>query len=90
MLYSERDGDRTIALRAVKDGWEPDDKRTVKRFDIGATAIYAGEAASGTATAAAAWTIKKISLDGSGNPTSITMTAIRSAVWDNRTTESYT
>ena len=89
MLYDERDSHRTIRLRAVNSGWEPDDGRAVKRFDIGASTIYVGEAASGSTTSAAVWTIKKIVLDGSGNPTSITMTAIRSGVWDNRMTETY-
>ena len=89
--YGEGDAERTIALRPVAGSeWEPDDGKTAKRFDIGASTIYVGEAAAGASTASAAWTIKKFTLDGSGNPTAMTMTAIRGGVWNNRATETYT
>ncbi len=52
-------------------------------------AIYVGTAPLGTATSAAAWLIKKVILDAMGNPTS-TLWTDYTAIWDNRTTETYT
>jgi hypothetical protein len=57
-------------------------------YDIGDTDIYIGSAAQGTASSAAAWIIKKITLDLNGNPVS-TLYSSDTAIWDNRTTESY-
>lgn len=60
-----------------------------QEYDIGATVIYVGYAPRGTATSAAAWTIKKTALDVTGNPTSTLWTSV-TAIWDNRATETYT
>ena len=47
------------------------------------------KAGAKAATSAASWTIKKIGLDAGGNPTYSQSTNIRSAVWNNRATETY-
>jgi hypothetical protein len=65
------------------------DALSAQRFDIGTTAIYVGYAAIGAADADRAWTIKKVTLS-SGNPTGVTWTAETAAVWNDRTTETYT
>lgn len=57
-------------------------------YDIGNTEIYIGTAAQGTASSAAAWLIKKVTLDLSGNPVS-SLYSSDTAIWDNRLTESY-
>lgn len=57
-------------------------------YDIGATDIYIGTAAQGTASSDAAWLITKITLDGSGNPVS-KLYSTDTAIWDNRILESY-
>lgn len=54
-----------------------------------ATVNYIGTAPAGTATSAAAWTIKKILFDILGNPTE-TLWSSNTAVWNNRTSETYT
>jgi hypothetical protein len=56
-------------------------------YDIGATDIYIGTAPLGTATSSAAWLIKKTTLSG-GNPVSALWSS-NTAIWDNRTIESY-
>lgn len=66
------------------------DSVPAQQFDIGGTVIYVGYAAKGAATNASAWTIKKVALDASGNPTSVKWTAENASAWDNRTSESYT
>ena len=65
-----------------------DKKELTKRFDISATTIYVGYASVGTTTNAAKWTIIKIALTA-GSPTSALVSEHASAVWDNRTTETY-
>ncbi len=58
-------------------------------YDIDDPSIfYIGTAPQGTASSDAAWLIKRILFDGSGNPLSTTWTGA-TAVWDNRSTESY-
>lgn len=54
-----------------------------ERYDIQATVIYAGRAERGTAASASAWIIKRILLDGSGNPTASAW-AGPNVIWDNR------
>lgn len=56
-------------------------------YDIGDTVIYVGTAPLGTATSAAAWLIKKVTLSG-GNPT-LTQWSSNNAVWDDRASISY-
>lgn len=59
------------------------------QYDTGSSTInYIGTALSGTATSAAAWTIKKITFDSSGNPASV-LWSNNTAIWDNRGIESY-
>lgn len=62
--------------------------RVKKRYDIGATLIYIGTAALGTADAAASWTIKRITLSA-GSPTTAQWTAESAAIWANRATEAF-
>lgn len=55
-------------------------------------AEYIGCAASGTATSAPHWQIRKVTLDSDGKPTSIKCaesTDTFSNVWDDRTTYTY-
>lgn len=55
-------------------------------YDLSSTTVnYVGTAPVGTATSDAAWTIKKITFDGSGNPTA-TLWSSSTSIWDNRTT----
>ena len=61
-----------------------------QQLDITPSVIYVGYATHGAATGVAAWTIKRIRLDASGNPTDIMYTAENAAVWTNRAAESYT
>jgi len=56
-------------------------------YDITDDVIYIGTAAQGTATNATSWLIKRVTLVG-GEPT-FTEWSSSSAVWDNRTSESY-
>jgi hypothetical protein len=50
--------------------------------------IYVGTATRGVATSSGAWTIKRTLLNIDGNPTETKKTAA-TAVWDNRTSETY-
>lgn len=85
-----RDLPRTALMRPGDGGhYELDDGRLQSAYDFTSSAIYVGSAPLGTLTSAAAWTIKHIGLDTAGNPTTTTWTDIRSAVWDDRLTESY-
>lgn len=59
-----------------------------KRYDVQSNAIYVGYAIRGAASGAAAWKIKKTDLDVNGNPTHTRWTSL-TAVWDNRTSETY-
>ena len=62
-----------------------------KLYDLASsTTHYIGRAELGTPTSAAAWTINKITYDGSGNPTSSLWTDGAIGVWDNRASETYT
>lgn len=64
------------------------EETTIKEvYDIGETVIYIGTAPLGTATSAASWLIKKITLS-SGIPT-ITQWSSNTAIWNNRVSESY-
>jgi len=92
MNYGPRDLVRSIDVRPASSGgqFELDDGRLKTLYDFAPLAIYVGSAPLGTLTSAAAWTIKRITLDTGGNPTDTTWTAIRSAVWDDHLTESYT
>ncbi len=58
------------------------------KYDIQDTIIYVGRAKKGVAASAAGWTIEKITLIN-GDPTDKKLTKKDIAVWDNRTTESY-
>lgn len=66
------------------------DVRYQKRYDIQSDVIYTGFAPNALATNATGWTIKRVQLDVSGNPTAEQWTGDGSAVWDNRATETYT
>lgn len=92
MNYSERDLVRTLDVRPAGTGgqYELNDGRLQNAYDFTPSAIYVGSAPLGALTSAAAWTIKRIELDTAGNPISTTWTAIRSAIWDDHLTESYT
>ena len=87
-----RDIDKTIVLRPGDNGghFEIDDGRLKNVYDFTSSAIYVGSAPLGALTSAAAWTIKRITLNGAGNPIDTQWTGIRSGIWDNRLTESYT
>lgn len=90
MLYNERDLVRVTNVRPVEGGqFELDDGRASVLYDFTPSAIYVGTAPLGAATDAAVWTIHKITLDSSGNPASTSWTDVRTAVWDDRVTESY-
>lgn len=66
-----------------------DDARTAVRYDIGSTAIYVGYAEIPPTENQAQWTIKKITLDGSGNPVKSEWTTSGSGNWTDRTSEVY-
>ena len=86
-----RDVMKTALLRPGDGGhYELDDGRLQSAYDFTSSAIYVGSAPLGALTSAAAWTIKRIELDTAGNPTTTMWTDIRSAVWDDHLTESYT
>ena len=62
---------------------------TVKQlFDLQSSTFYKGRASRTAATSSPVWTIERVLIDGSGNPLSID-TAGPNAIWDNRTTETY-
>ncbi len=72
------------ALQAVIAGVK------ARLYDLSnAATIYIGTAELGTAADAAAWRIKRVFFDGSGNPTETRWSAA-TAVWDNRIGETYT
>lgn len=79
-LFSEEDA---MALSTLTD------KFVTKRMDIQTTVIYIGTAQAGTAESAIGWTIKRLLLDASGNPTTIDITTKDTAIWDDRATETY-
>lgn len=88
--YEERDLLKVLPVQYVGGGqFDLDTGRDQRRYDFTASAIYVGAAPAGAATSAASWTIKKIGLDAGGNPTYSQSTNIRSAVWNNRATETY-
>ncbi len=64
------------------------DEIAQRRIDIQPTVIYVGTAARGEPTSAMAWRIKRIDLDGDGNPTVIQWSEMM-AVWDDRATTTY-
>jgi hypothetical protein len=65
------------------------DGRQQKAYDISETTIYIGFAEFGVLQSEAAWTIKRLTLDSSGNPTSEQWTGVEEATWTNRTLETY-
>ncbi len=67
------------------------DANTAKRYDIGTSFIYVGEAAPGVAESSAGWRIKRVTLV-SGTPTDTKYAAAgaMTAVWNNRASETYT
>lgn len=86
-----RDVMKTALLRPGDGGhYELDDGRLQSAYDFTSSAIYVGSAPLGALTSAAAWTIKRITLNGAGNPTDTMWTDIRSAIWDNRVGTTYT
>jgi hypothetical protein len=62
---------------------------SIQAYDIQSTVMYVGTAIQGTLNSDAKWLIKKVALDGGGNPTS-TKWSSTTAVWNNRTSETYT
>lgn len=68
----------------------PDQQLLTKRHDIQEAVIYVGTAPRGTTTASTGWTIKRVQLDGDGDPTSEMWTDEGAAIWDNRSSETYT
>lgn len=60
----------------------------VERYDISSASIYYGFADRGSVSSSPVWTIKRTSLDGSGNPTLIQWSVTSS--WDSRTGLTYT
>lgn len=86
-----RDLPRTALMRPGNGGhFEIDDGRLKTLYDFAPLAIYVGTASLGAVTSAAEWTIKRITLNGAGNPTDTMWTDIRSAIWDNRVGITYT
>jgi hypothetical protein len=84
------EGDLTRGVHSVHDGnggFRPDG-RVQRRYDIQADTIYVGTSPLGTDPTGTGWTIKKITLS-SGNPTASQWTSVGTAVWNNRTSESY-
>jgi YD repeat-containing protein len=65
---------------------------TLIEYDAGGNPIYVGKAAPGTATSAAAWQIRKIAYDLSGNPTAVLWAEGSDGfayVWDGRAGYTY-
>lgn len=60
-----------------------------RRIDIQNTVIYTGFATRGTATSAAGWTIQRVIMAPNGDPEAIEWTDEGVAIWDNRTSETY-
>lgn len=59
---------------------------------VGTSPVYIGLAALGSAKSAAVWQIRKLTYDGSGNPTDVQYAngaQAFDAIWDNRTSLSY-
>lgn len=65
------------------------DGRIQRAFEFGTSVIYIGYAEVGLAQSAVGWTIKKLDLDASGNPISEKWTAVGTAIWNNRLSETY-
>lgn len=65
------------------------DGRHKRAFDFSSSVIYIGYTQIGVPETSAGWTIRKMILDTSGNPTSETWTAVGLAIWNNRTSEIY-
>ena len=61
------------------------ESETQQAIETLALVIYQGYAALGVAAATAGWTIKRVTLDGSGNPTAIQWSAVNQ-IWNNRAT----
>lgn len=62
------------------------------RYDFGTLStdpIYVGYSVPGTSQASASWTIKRITLDSGGNPQKEEWTVRWTAIWDNRSSETY-
>lgn len=82
---------RTLRFRKGDgDKYEVDDGREKRAYDFQTSVIYVGYTGLGVDESGSGWTIKRISLDGSGNPTTTEWTGFRSATWDNRAMETYT
>lgn len=65
---------------------------TIKNEYAGTNLIYTGSAAPGTAVSAAAWAIRKLTYDGSNNPTDVQWasgSAVANKVWNDRASYSY-
>lgn len=83
------DEDELIELTDLDSKIGTDEGRQQKAYEFGTSVIYIGYSNFGIATSGSGWTIKKVILDGSGNPTTETWTSVEGAIWDNRTTEYY-
>jgi hypothetical protein len=60
-----------------------------KRYDFQTLVIYVGWASSGNSEASTGWTIKRTTLDATGNPTVDQWTGVGIASWNNRVNETY-
>lgn len=65
------------------------DGRQQKAYDFSDTVMYFGYADFGVLTTQPLWTIKKIDLDSNGNPQTEQWTAVESATWVSRSSETY-
>ncbi len=65
------------------------DGRQQKAYEFGTSTIYIGYAEFGVSQASSGWTIKKIELDGNGNPSSEKWTGVGVGTWNNRASETY-
>jgi len=65
------------------------DGRQQKAFQFSDNVIYIGYAPIGSLESENVWTIRKMDLDSNGNPITERWTAVGSAVWTNRTSETY-
>jgi hypothetical protein len=65
------------------------DGRQQKAYEFGTTIIYIGYAEFGLAQSGSGWTIKKLDLDTSGNPTNEKWTGVEVATWVSRSGETY-